>query len=437
MDVTPGIMCQIAGPLRLMIERESGAAVRFGAPADYGTDGGQLQELRPQIVVQAVRDDDVRAAVRAGHRAGVPVAVRGAGHSCGGQSLTDGILVVNVPQRGEAATVSDESEATVSARSRWDAVESTLHRAGRAIPVLADYLNLSVGGTLSVGGYGVDSIVHGALVDQVIRLRILEADGTPRWCSPSDDGERFGRVLAGLGRSGAIEEAVMRTVPYQRYTTMFSYRHRNLRELVASTAWLAAEGAALPSMFKAFHAAGRYVSVYGEPAATLRDALRAVPPDAMRSAGPARRMVYPSYRRVRSAAVALWARRFRQHRKIWCDYFFDAAGLAAFESFLAPLRAADAFAGCLQNIYLLAVRRLPRRAAMPLEASGSIVGPVAFGIGLYCMVAPRRIDRVAAVERAMSRCLEMCVRLGGRPYLYGSHRLSAAMSETLYGQAGL
>ena len=36
----------------------------------------------------------------------------------------------------------------------------------------------SSGGTLSVGGYGVDSIVRGAQVDQVTRLRLILPDGT-------------------------------------------------------------------------------------------------------------------------------------------------------------------------------------------------------------------------------------------------------------------
>lgn len=426
-------LASIAAELR----RAVGADVRFGPTETrkWSRDFGRLHRRAPGIVVLADSEATVCRTVRLARAHGLGVTLQGGAHSCRGQSLGDGgILIANMARGAPGPRLLDDARVEVSARSRWRDVERRLHRSARAIPVLADYLDLSVGGTLSVGVYGVGSVRHGPLVDQVDRLRVITADGAAVWCSPSELPDLFRFTLAGFGRLAIIEKAIVRTVPHEAFTTLFSYSHQSLEEMVESFAWLletrAEDG---PGFFKALGSRGRFLSFYGVDSGSRRQARGATPPAELSSMRLRRRQVLHSYRWWRSLAVTAWTGRFAGRFKIWSDYLLDFPGLQAFVSELSALLDTDAFAGCLKSIYVVATRRNPGRTRLPLEAASSIQAPLRFGIGLYSMV-PRRDDAtLRAVQAASSRCLDKCVELGGRPYLYGWHELDRATVRRLYG----
>lgn len=410
------------------------------ATAPWTRDFGRALSRTPGAVVEATGERDVAAVLRLAARLGVEVTLRGAGHSCHGQTLSDGGILIVASRPGlEAPRLLNGNKAEVSARLSWRQVERALHRERREVPVLADYLDLSVGGTLSVGGYGVDSVACGALTDQVERLRLLLPDGRARWCSAREHGELFRASLAGLGQVGVIEKAVIRTRPRRRWTTLFTYEHSDLAAMVDSFQWLTqgedptgASGDQGPEIFKALQARGRCVSTYGVAARGPGEALAATPPDTL-DRRPHRRLVIPGYRAWRSLAVSLWLARFGRCRRLWSDYVFELPALRAFVAELAELQRRDAFAGCLESLYFLGIRTPSDRLRAPLEAAAACKGPVAFGVGLYCMVPPDDEPAHLAVRRAFDHCLERCAALGGRPYLYGTHQLDAAAMHEIYG----
>jgi len=85
------------------------------------------------------------------------------------------------------ATVHDigRSSADVDAGATWRALlERTLAR-GLSPPTLTDYQDLSVGGTLSVGGIGGGGFRYGAQVDNVIALEVVTGEGRRMRCSPT------------------------------------------------------------------------------------------------------------------------------------------------------------------------------------------------------------------------------------------------------------
>jgi len=385
----------------------------------------------PSLVVEARSDDDVRAALAVSRSAGVPVAIRGCGHSCNGQTLTEGIQIVAVPPRGAAVRPLGGGVFEIDARARWRQVEAELHAQGRTVPVLADYLDLTVGGTLSVGGYGATSIVHGAQVDHVESLELILPDGSTVRCSREESRELFRLSLAGLGQVGVIARATIRTVPHQPYSALFVYEHGSLSELVEAQGWMTQPRDVWPSLFKAVHARGRFVSTCGVTAPSLGAAWKLQPPAGVGLA-PRRRYVLPHYRRLRSATVALWVARFGTARRLWSDYVLDFAGARAFAAFLTELTAADAFAGCLKAVYVVPIRRPAGAESFALEAAGTGEG-TRFGIGVYSMVPAGAASALVSVEAALAACLSECVRLGGRPYLYGWHRLSGETLRQLYG----
>jgi FAD/FMN-containing dehydrogenase len=398
------------------------------------TDFGRLVRGRPATVLVARTEADVSRALVQARQERRPITVRGAGHSVAGQTVTDGgILLLNRGASQPARLDGDRVE--VEGRARWRQVERVINRAGRTVPVLADYLDLTVGGTLSVGGYGVESVEHGAQADHVERLRLVLPDGRAVWCSAAERAELFRFALAGLGQVGVIERAVLRTVPHRRFVTLFVYRHQRLEGLIDSIRWLAEEGASLPAFFKALMSRGRVISVYGVPADSWREARRAVPPRPLQGRAWAKRLVCVKYRECRSLAVSLWLSRFPGYARAWSDYLLDYAGLQTFGRLLQQAIERDAFAGCLRSVYLVAIRRVPRVVSFPFEASDGLTGPMAFGIGLYSMIPPGHPGRITAVQTAGRQSLAAVLSAGGRPYRYGWHELSEATRRAVYGDA--
>jgi FAD/FMN-containing dehydrogenase len=402
-------------------------------PDRYCTDFGGLIRRIPRAVVRATRELQVVDTLKTARRLGLPVTVRGQGHSCFGQTVTDGLLLLNDAAASAAPPLIDGDLAEVSARSRWREAEAFLNGHGRSFAVQADYLDLSVGGTLSVGGYGVDSVVYGAQVDHVDRIRLIKPDGAAVWCSALENTDLFAYALAGLGQVGVIERAVLRTIPHRAFTALFTYHHPNLGDLVDSMAWLAESTIDRPLLFKALHARGRFVSTYGVQAANLREAISATRRPPLHARRVAHTWITPKYRQWRSLVVKLWVARFANCRRLWTDFLFDYEGLTFFTAFLEPLLKQEPFALCLKSVYIVAIRKLPRSISFPLEASEGIREPMSFGIGLYSMIPARDPDLVTRVADTVSRCLEKCIELGGRPYRYGWHQLSERSYRALYG----
>jgi FAD/FMN-containing dehydrogenase len=413
----------------------AGGRVPPQAPTRYATDFGRLVHCQPRAVVHVDREEQVAGLFTIARRRGLPVAIRGAGHSCYGQTLSPGIVLALDPDRAAPPRLVDEQCVEAHGGSRWRDVEAFLNARGRTVPVLADYLDLSVGGTLSVGGYGAESVAHGAQVDHVERLRLISPDGAARWCSPRDDHERFAFALAGSGRLGVIDRVVLRTIPFRPWTTLFTYHYSSLSALVDAIGWLETSPRQPHLLFKALHSGRRFVATYGVHSATLGEAAGALRRPPVARSAPARRWIVPRYRPWRNRAVKLWLARFPAHGRLWSDYLFDYEGLQAFTRFLQPLLDRDAFAGCLRSVYILAIRKLPRPVSFPMEASDSTRGPMSFGIGLYSMIPNADALVAERVAETVSRCLDACVALGGRPYRYGWHRMSEEMERAVYGPA--
>src|SRR5260370_7034813 len=82
-------------------------------------------------------------------------------------------------------------------------LQATLAR-GLTPPVLPDYLDLSIGGVLSVGGIGGTSYRYGAIVDHVLELQVVTGMGELETCSPTHHRDLFETALAELGHFAII-----------------------------------------------------------------------------------------------------------------------------------------------------------------------------------------------------------------------------------------
>jgi len=165
---------------------------------DYADDFGHVVHRTPRAVVRPRDDADVIAALRSG----MPVVARGCGHTQGGQAQTDGLLLDMTGLRAIHEIADDRI--VVDAGITWREVVHAVP--GRTPPVLTDYLGVTVGGTLSVGGIGGTSHRYGLQTDNVLALDVINHDGELVRCATS-------AALAGYGRAGIIVRATLRLVP--------------------------------------------------------------------------------------------------------------------------------------------------------------------------------------------------------------------------------
>jgi cytokinin dehydrogenase len=127
-------------------------------------------------------------------------------------------------------------------------------RQGLAPPVLTDYLELSVGGTLVVGGIGGTTSQYGMQSDNVLDLDVVTGTGEKVTCSPDNNADLFDAVRAGLGQVAVITRATLRLMPAPEQVRRYVLTYPDLRTLLIDERLLATnnrfdavQGAVLPT----------------------------------------------------------------------------------------------------------------------------------------------------------------------------------------------
>jgi cytokinin dehydrogenase len=222
-DAEPGIRVpQLDG--ELLLDEES----RTAAADDYG----HIVHRMPVAVLRPGSTRDIQKVVRFANQYGLKVAMRGQGHSTYGQAQSPGVVI-------DSSTLAvvhrvDNGHAVVDSGVRWlELIQATL-ATGQTPPVATDYLGLSVGGTLSVGGIGGATSHHGLLVDNVLSLEVVTGKGDLVRCSPAVRPDLFHAVLGGLGQFAVITKATVRLIPAETTARVYHLTYPDLQSYLAA-----------------------------------------------------------------------------------------------------------------------------------------------------------------------------------------------------------
>jgi cytokinin dehydrogenase len=172
------------------------------------TDFGRIVVRRPQLVVCPASTEEVARVVKFAARNSLHVATRGGGHSQTGQSLSDQI-VLDMTSLNQVMSVTEDA-ATVQAGIKWRALVEHLAPQRLSPPVLTNNLDVTVGGTLSMGGLGVASWRHGTQADNCLQLEVVTGSGDIVRCSDGENRDLFDAARCGAGQFGVITEAVLK-----------------------------------------------------------------------------------------------------------------------------------------------------------------------------------------------------------------------------------
>lgn len=195
-------------------------------------DFGYLVSGRPWAVLQPGSHRDIVRMVRFARRYRMKVAMRGQAHSTYGQAQAEGGIVVD--SRGlQTVHALCPDHAWVDAGVVWRDLVAQTTSMGLAPPVLTDYLGLSVGGVLSVGGIGGATFTNGFVADNCEELEVVTGDG--RWvrCSRTRRPQLFEAVVGGLGQYALILKAKIRLVPQDPLARVYQLVYPTLASFLA------------------------------------------------------------------------------------------------------------------------------------------------------------------------------------------------------------
>jgi FAD/FMN-containing dehydrogenase len=207
------------------------------SPADlapYEDGFGHMVHHTPQAVLLPGSVADIAAMIAFCGPLGIPVAPRGQGHQGLGQAQTEDGLVIDLGPLDAVSVDPVARTVTAGAGAVWSAVLAASLAHGLTPPVFTDYIELSIGGTLSAGGVGGASHHHGAQVDNVLELQVVTGTGHVRTCSATRNPELFHAALSGLGQVGVITRAVIPLVPAPTSVRSYSLAYPTVAELTAA-----------------------------------------------------------------------------------------------------------------------------------------------------------------------------------------------------------
>jgi FAD/FMN-containing dehydrogenase len=213
-------------------------AERLGA---YATDFGRLSRAMPLAVLRPADLDDVARAVRFARAQRLKVVSRGHAHTTRGQALCRGGLVIDLRSLDRVHEVGADS-VRVQAGARWVELLRATLKAGLTPPVLTDYIDLSVAGTISVGGVGGQSFRYGLQADNVLELVVVTGAGELVRCSSQRDAALFDACRAGLGQFGIIVEAKLKLVPAPEKVRVFALPYPDLSSFLRAQLELVEDG---------------------------------------------------------------------------------------------------------------------------------------------------------------------------------------------------
>ena len=208
--------------------------------AQAADDFGHIVHTAPEAVLLPGSTDDVAETIRWAAKRSRTFAAQGQRHSVWGRSGARNGIVADMSTLHSVGRVQGD-RIVVGAGVTWrEVLAATLPR-GKAPPVLTDYLELSVGGTLVVGGVGGTTSRYGVQSDNVIAMDVVTGTGEGITCSAQSNSDLFDAVRAGLGQVGVITEATLELVAAPEQVRRFVLFYPDLAGMLTDARLLSAD----------------------------------------------------------------------------------------------------------------------------------------------------------------------------------------------------
>lgn len=209
---------------QLIVEPASLAAV-----AD---DFGHIIRQTPLAVLQPGSRQDIATIIHYANQIGVAIAMRGQGHSPYGQAQVNQGIVIDSRFLNTIHHISSTEVVVDAGVTLFDLLTATWER-GLTLPVLTDYLGLSVGGLCSVGGIGGHTQHFGSFADTVLALEAIDGLGQQIVCDSTQQTDLFKSLLGGLGQFGIVIQATLPLIPAPTNARVYHLSYTSLEQYLA------------------------------------------------------------------------------------------------------------------------------------------------------------------------------------------------------------
>jgi FAD/FMN-containing dehydrogenase len=162
-------------------------------------------DRRPAVIALPESTDEVAAAVRVARAAGVPIAVRGGGHSVAGHAVADGAMTIDLRRMRTVTVDPIARRARVAGGALWEDVDKATvpHALGTTGGTFWD---TGVGGLTLTGGLGYLMGTAGLTCDNLMRATVVTATGAVVEAGPDGDPELLWALRGGGGNFGVVTE---------------------------------------------------------------------------------------------------------------------------------------------------------------------------------------------------------------------------------------
>ena len=182
----------------------SGDIIEAGHPEYAAKADTLLASGAPAVILRPSSVGGVQAAVKYAAASGLPLAVRGGGHSFSGFGTNDGGVVIDLSALAGVEIVDGGWHVVrIGGGATWGQVATALAPYGLAISS-GDTKGVGVGGLTLSGGIGWKVRKYGLALDSLVRVEVVTADGGVVAADEDENPELFWAVRGGGGNFGIV-----------------------------------------------------------------------------------------------------------------------------------------------------------------------------------------------------------------------------------------
>jgi hypothetical protein len=166
-------------------------------------------DRRPALIARCQEVSDVRSAILFGREHGLPIAVRGGGHSAQGYGTWDDALVIDLSPMKAIEVDPEQRVARAEAGLTWGEFDAATQQHGLAVTG-GRFSTTGIAGLTLGSGSGWIERRCGLTGDNLLSAQVVCADGEVRMASAGENEDLFWGLRGGSGNFGVVTEFTYR-----------------------------------------------------------------------------------------------------------------------------------------------------------------------------------------------------------------------------------